>query len=287
MNEMKNDQRSLSNLDRSKPDWCPGCGNYTILLALKRAVDELGLDSANTVVVTGIGCGSKINHFIRTYGFEGLHGRALPVATGVKLANHKLNVIVISGDGDAYGIGGNHFLHTCRRNINLTYITQDNSIYALTKGQTSPTSPQGKKTNSTPFGVLEEPINPLALAITAGASFVARASSFKLDQMTGLIKQAIQHKGFSLVNVMQYCPSMNRENNPNWFNENTCEIGDHNKENKQEALVLTERKDKYPLGLFYQVQKPTYDEQEPQIKDVPLVDQKLETDVSDLLEEFN
>jgi len=278
---------SKMNLDRNKPQWCPGCGDFMILTALKRAIIDLGLKPENTVVVSGIGCGSKLPHFIRVYGFEGLHGRTLPVATGVKLANNKLNVIVVAGDGDAYGIGGNHFLHTCRRNINLTYITQDNSIYALTKGQTSPTSPRGKKTNSTPFGVLEEPVNPLSLGITAGASYVARGYSHELDHLTELIKSAVKHKGFSLVNVLQYCPSMNKQNTLEFFKENIIKMTDHDISNKEAALKLAERKDKLPIGIFYQIEKPAYDEGEPQIAKTPLVKQDIsKIDIDKMLEMF-
>jgi 2-oxoglutarate/2-oxoacid ferredoxin oxidoreductase subunit beta len=274
-------------LDRGTPGWCPGCGDYMILAALKRAVLELGLKPENVVVVTGIGCGSKINHFIKTYGFEGLHGRALPVASGIKLANDELTVIAITGDGDAYGIGGNHFLHSCRRNLNITYITQDNSIYALTKGQTSPTSSQGKKTNSTPFGVLEEPINPIALGILTGASFVARGYSHELEHLTELIKNAIIHKGFSLVNVLQYCPSMNKQNTLEFFKENVEKLTGNNISDKGEAIMLAERKDKLPIGLFYQVEKPTYEEGEPQISETPLVKQDISNvDIGKLLKKF-
>jgi 2-oxoglutarate/2-oxoacid ferredoxin oxidoreductase subunit beta len=278
---------NASNLDRGKPQWCPGCGDYMILMAVKRAIVELGLNPEETVIVSGIGCGSKLPHFVNVYGFEGLHGRALPVATGIKLANNKLNVIVVAGDGDAYGIGGNHFLHTCRRNINVTYITQDNSIYALTKGQTSPTSEQGKKTNSTPFGVLEEPINPLSLAVTIGASFVARGYSHELDHLTELIKNALQHKGFSLVNVLQYCPSMNKQNTLEFFKEKVEMLEGNDVGNKMEAIKLAERKDKLPIGVFYKVDKPVYDEQEPQIVDEPLVKQDIsQTDIKKMLEKF-
>ena len=283
--DVENEQ--TCNLDRGKPQWCPGCGDYMILMAVKRAIVELGLKPEETVIVSGIGCGSKLPHFVNVYRFEGLHGRALPVATGIKLANNKLNVIAVAGDGDAYGIGGNHFLHSCRRNLNITYITQDNSIYALTKGQTSPTSEKGKKTNSTPFGVLEEPINPIALGILTGASFVSRGYSHELDHLTELIKNALQHKGFSLVNVLQYCPSMNKQNTLEFFKEKVEILEGNDIGNKMEALKLSERKDKLPIGIFYNVDKPSYDEQEPQITDIPLVKQNIvNIDISKMLEMF-
>ena len=158
-----------------RPTWCPGCGNYVLLSTLKAVISELELQPENVVVVSGIGCGSKMPHFIKTYGFEGLHGRILPVATGIKLANKNLTVIAVGGDGDGYGIGGNHFIHAARRNIDITYIVQNNSVYGLTKGQYSPTSQKGFVSPTSPFGAIDEPVNPVSLAISSGATYVARA----------------------------------------------------------------------------------------------------------------
>src|SRR3989338_4848870 len=159
---------------KEAPTWCAGCGDFGILSIVKGAIADMGLDPKNTLIVSGIGCGSKLPHFVRAYGFEGLHGRPLPVATAAKIVNPNLNVIVTSGDGDTYGIGGNHFIHSMRRNIDITLIVENNEIYGLTKGQTSPTSPQGFVSNSTPSGALEIPVNPMSIALAMGASYVAR-----------------------------------------------------------------------------------------------------------------
>ncbi|MBT3582492.1 2-oxoacid:ferredoxin oxidoreductase subunit beta [Candidatus Woesearchaeota archaeon] len=264
------------------PTWCPGCGDYMILAAIRKSLQELKIPSKDVLIVSGIGCGSKMPHYVKAYGFEGIHGRALPVATGAKLANNKLHIIVVAGDGDAYGIGGNHFLHSCRRNINLTYITQDNSVYGLTRGQTSPTSPQGMKTNSTPFGALEQPVNPLTLAITQGATFVSQGASYNL-KLADTIKQAIKHKGFSLVNVLQLCPSFNKHNDIQWFNKNTKQI--KTQKNKYKAIEIAESS-KLPLGVLYQIKRKTYDEQEPQISKTPLVKQSLKVNINKMLNDF-
>jgi len=251
------------------------------------AITELGIESHNVLVVTGIGCGSKINHYVKAYGFEGLHGRVLPVATGAKLANHKLIVIGICGDGDAYGIGGNHFIHTWRRNLDITYITQDNSLYALTKGQTSPTSSKGFKSSSTPFGVIEEPINPLTTAITCGATYVGRGYAFEIDHLKELIKNGIKHKGFSLVNVLQPCPSFNKINTVGWYKERVYKI-DYDTSNKENSLKLArELGDKIPIGLFYRENKSTYHEEEPQLDEKVLVDKDVENiDINKSLDRF-
>src|SRR5689334_15163422 len=176
------------------PDWCPGCGDFSVLSALQLALFELGLQPHQVVVISGIGCSSNLPGFINTYGMHTLHGRALAVATGAALANHEMKVIVTGGDGDGYGIGGNHFLHTMRRNVDLTYIVMDNQIYGLTTGQVSPTSRMGMKTKSTPFGSVENPVNPIPMAIVCGATYVARGFSGQQKHLVALIKGAIQHR---------------------------------------------------------------------------------------------
>src|SRR5438105_5386845 len=183
------------------PDWCPGCGDFSVLAALQTALFELGLNPHQVVVISGIGCSSNLPGFINTYGMHTLHGRALAVGTGLKLANHELTVLVTGGDGDGFGIGGNHFIHTMRRNVDLLYIVMDNQIYGLTTGQTSPTSRVGMKTKSMPFGNIEAAVNPISLALAAGATFVARGFSGDQKHLTDLIKQGIQHKGFSFLDV--------------------------------------------------------------------------------------
>src|SRR6266403_1258099 len=183
------------------PDWCPGCGDFSVLSALQTALFDLGLKPHQVLVVSGIGCSSNLPGFINAYGMHTLHGRSLAVATGAKLGNHELKVICTGGDGDGFGIGGNHFVHTMRRNVDLTYIVMDNQIYGLTTGQCSPTSVKGMKTKSTPYGSVENPINPIPMAIVGGATYVARAFSGKQKHMVEMFKGAIQHKGFALVDV--------------------------------------------------------------------------------------
>ncbi|HEX4645317.1 MAG TPA: 2-oxoacid:ferredoxin oxidoreductase subunit beta [Verrucomicrobiae bacterium] len=200
------------------PDWCPGCGDFSVLSALQTALFELGLKPHQVVVISGIGCSSNLPGYINTYGMHTLHGRALAVATGVKMGNHELKVIATGGDGDGFGIGGNHFMHTMRRNVDLTYIVMDNQIYGLTTGQTSPTSRKGMKTKSTPFGNVENPINPIPLAIVGGATYVARGFSGKQKHLVELLKGAIQHKGFAFVDVFSPCVTYNKDNTYQFFN---------------------------------------------------------------------
>ena len=203
---------------RIHPDWCPGCGDFSVLSALQTALTELDLEPHQVCVVSGIGCSSNLPGYLNTYGMHTLHGRSLAVATGLKLANHELKVICTGGDGDGYGIGGNHFMHTMRRNVNLTYIVMDNQIYGLTTGQVSPTSVKGMKTKSTPYGSVENPINPVPLAIVGGATYVARAFSGKQRHMIDMMKGAIRHKGFALVDVFSPCVTYNKDNTYQWFN---------------------------------------------------------------------
>src|SRR5438093_1466369 len=203
---------------RIHPDWCLGCGDFSVLAALQTALLELGLKPHQVLVISGIGCSSNLPRFINTYGMHTLHGRSLAVATGAELANHELKVICTGGDGDGYGIGCNHFVHTMRRYVNLTYIVMDNQIYGLTTGQVSPTSVKGMKTKSSPHGSVENPINPIPMAIVGGATYVARAFSGKQKHMVEIFKRAIQHKGFALVDVFSPCVTYNKDNTYQWFN---------------------------------------------------------------------
>ena len=265
------------------------CGDFAILVALKQALVKAGVEPHNTVVCSGVGCGSKLPHFIKTYGFEGLHGRSLPPASAIKLANHGLTVVAVGGDGDGYGIGMGHFIHTCRRNIDFTYITQDNQIYGLTTGQTSPTSEKGYKSKSTPDGVLEEPVNPMALAISAGATFVARGFSGNLPHLSDLIYQGIQHKGFALIDVLQPCVSWNKLNTYEYFQKKVYKLEDekHNPSDKMAALTRAQEwKERIPIGVFYKETRPTYEDGLPMLKDGPLVKQSVQRDLSELLAEF-
>lgn len=276
---------------KEQPTWCPGCGDFTILSTLRNALAELQVDPDKTVIVSGIGCGSKTPHFVKTYGFEGLHGRLLPVAAGVKLANHELTVIGIGGDGDGYGIGGNHFIHAMRRNLDMTYIIQNNAVYGLTKGQYSPTSQKGFKSPSTPHGALEEPINPVALALTAGATFIARGNAMDILHLKQLIMAAVKHRGFSLIDVFQPCTTYNKIQTALWYRQNIYKLEDdksYNPEDKMAAYAKAyEWTPKIPVGVLYKVDKPTYEDGLPQIKDTPLVHQPIDNiDIAPLLERY-
>ena len=208
------------------PDWCPGCGDFGVLNSLQRAVAGLGLQPHQILTVSGIGCSSNLPGYFNSYGMHTLHGRSLAVATGAKLANHELTVIVTGGDGDGYGIGGNHFTHTARRNIDLTYIVMNNQIYGLTTGQVSPTSRDGMKTKSTPFGSVEMPVNPITSAIMNGATFVARGYSGDVRHLTDMMQQAIEHKGFALVDVFSPCVTFNLDNTHNFFKDRVVKLED-------------------------------------------------------------
>jgi 2-oxoglutarate ferredoxin oxidoreductase subunit beta len=248
------------------PDWCPGCGDFSVLSALQTALFELGLKPHEVLVISGIGCSSNLPGYINTYGMHTLHGRSLAVATGAKLGNHELKVIATGGDGDGYGIGGNHFTHTMRRNIDLTYIVMDNQIYGLTTGQTSPTSRKGMKTKSTPHGNVENPINPIPLAIVGGATYVARGFSGKQKHLVELIKGAILHKGFSLVDVFSPCVTYNKDNTYQFFNPRIkiLEEQGHDTSDFHKAMDKGyEWGEEIPIGLFWKrTDLPSLEEQE-------------------------
>ncbi|MCL5773405.1 MAG: thiamine pyrophosphate-dependent enzyme [Firmicutes bacterium] len=272
------------------PTWCPGCGNFAIWNAVKVALSELNVSPDNAIFVYGIGCSGNTSSFINVFGFHGIHGRSLPVATGIKLANHEAKVVAHAGDGDAYGIGACHFIHAMRRNIDITYIVHDNQIYGLTTGQASPTSLKGFRTKSTPEGVIDMPLNPIALAIDCGATYIARGYSGELKQLTQLIKDAITHKGFSLVDVFQPCVTFNFLNTYQWFQKKVYKLEDesHNPQDRDAAhRKAMEWGDRIPIGLFYKESRLTYEDELPQIKDMPLVRQSIEDiDISKLMEEY-
>ncbi len=274
-----------------KPDWCPGCGDYGVLNALQRALAELDIAPHNVLLVSGIGCSSNLPGFIRAYGFHGLHGRSLPVATGARLANHELTVIATGGDGDGYGIGAGHFVHTCRRNFNMTYLVMDNQIYGLTTGQASPTTEKDIRTKSTPEGTIEIALSPMALALTCGATYVARGFSGENLQLANLIKGAIEHKGFALVDVFSPCVTYNKHNTYPWFRERVYKLEDekHDPSNFQSAMEKAfEWGNRIPIGLFYKVERPTYEDEETALRSgVPLVKQPLRRDnLAAIMEEF-
>ena len=237
------------------PDWCAGCGDFGVLSCLQKACVDLGLKPHEILTVSGIGCSSNFPGFFNSYGMHTLHGRALAVATGAQMANHELKVIVTGGDGDGYGIGGNHFTHTSRRNVDLTYLVMDNQIYGLTTGQVAPTSALDMKTKSTPFGNVEAPFNPITAAIMNGATFVARGFSGDAKHLIQLMQQAIQHKGFALVDVFSPCVTFNHDNDYPFFKQRVTKLEDEGhdpgdwKAACEKAMVWG---DTIYTGLFFQ-----------------------------------
>ncbi len=251
---------------KTNPDWCKGCGDFGVLASLQRACAELGLKPHEITTVSGIGCSSNFPGFFHSYGMHTLHGRALAVATGVKLANHELTVITTGGDGDGYGIGGNHFVHTARRNVDLTYLVMNNQIYGLTTGQVSPTSEEGMKTKSTPYGSVEPPVNPITSAIMNGATFVARGYTGDGKQLVDLMMKAIRHKGFALIDIFSPCVTFNHDNTYEFFRPRVKSLEDEGhdphdwKAACEKGLIWG---DIIYTGLFFQRDAPTLDGQEP------------------------
>ncbi len=246
------------------PTWCPGCGDWGIGMAIKSGFAQLGLDPSSIAVVFGIGCSGNMNDFLNAYAIHALHGRALPNAIGVKLANHKMPVIAIVGDGDCYGEGGNHFLHACRGNHDITVIVHDNGVYGLTTGQVAPTASKGMKSKSTPSGIIETPVFPLTLALTQGATFVAQSFAGDLLHMVETIKKGITHKGFSVVNILQPCVTFNKVNTYQYYLKNSYKLPvEYNSHDYNGAIAkaLEMNGEKYPLGVLYEVDKPAYHEQ--------------------------
>lgn len=276
-----------------KPTWCPGCGDFGVLNGFLKAVKELEIDPKTLVVVSGIGCSSNFPHFVKSYGFHGLHGRIIPVATGIRLANPELTVVGAGGDGDGYGIGLGHLVHAMRRNIDITYIVMNNAIYGLTVGQASPTSEKGMVTKSTPEGVIEWPVNPMATALSAGATYISRGFSGDPNHLAELIKGGIQHSGFSLVDVFSPCVTYNKDNTYAWFRERVYKLEDESHDPTDQTAAFTranEWGERIPIGLFYRTEeKLTYEEEEPVLKKGPLVKQPLGLSKEQgraLLEEF-
>jgi 2-oxoglutarate ferredoxin oxidoreductase subunit beta len=263
-----------------EPDWCPGCGDFGVLAALQKALVELQIPTHQVVTISGIGCSSNLPGYIKTYGMHTLHGRALAVATGLKLANHELTVIVTGGDGDGFGIGGNHFVHSMRRNVDLLYIVMDNQIYGLTTGQTSPTSRLGMKTKSMPFGNIEAPINPISLALAAGATFIARGFSGDQTHLPELINHGIQHKGFSLIVVLSRCVTYNHVNSYLWVRPRVKKLEDDSVYDPADWTAAMEKSllwgEEIPIGKFFERSDvPTLHGAEPVLDEGPLVHRDL------------
>lgn len=272
------------------PTWCPGCGDFAIWRSLKLALAEANKEPHECVVVFDIGCSGNMADKIKVYGFHGLHGRAIPVAEGIKLANHEMPVLVVAGDGGGYGEGLGHLLHSIRGNHDITYIVHDNGVYGLTKGQTAPTSEQGFKSSSTPEGVIERPLNALGLALTAGATFVGRGFAAEGEHLTTLLKQAMNHKGFALLDVFQPCVTFNHVNTYEWYRERVYKIEEtkHDVKDWNKALAITLEEDKIPIGVLYQDEsRPAYHEKEPQLTKSSLVNASVEgADIVPLCEEY-
>lgn len=242
------------------PTWCPGCGDYGVLNAVLKAFADLSIDINNTVLVSGIGCSSRFPYFVKTYGMHTAHGRVLPVGAGVKMARPDMEVICFGGDGDGFSIGGGHVPHVVRKNTDITYILMDNSIYGLTKGQCSPTSQTGMVTVTTPYGAPDNPVNPLAFCLTYGATYVAQAYSSKPKMVQELVTKAIQHKGFSFVNIISPCPTFNKVNTFDSYKDMIDELPeDHDSSdlNAALAIALKAKEGRVPVGLLYQRQAPT------------------------------
>jgi 2-oxoglutarate ferredoxin oxidoreductase subunit beta len=248
--------------------WCPGCGNFSILKCVQTALNEIGKDPKDILMVGGIGQAAKLPQYISANAFCGLHGRALPAAAAAKMANTNLTVIVDTGDGDSYGEGGNHFIHNIRRNVDITHFTHDNQVYGLTKGQASPTSMAGMVTGVQVFGNINEPLNPVLMAIAAGAGFVARGFTGNLEQLISLMKQAIEYKGYALVDILQPCVSFNKLNTFAWYKERVYALNDsYDPKDKMAAMQKAmEFGGRIPTGLLYLEEKETFHAKNPVLK---------------------
>ncbi|NOZ21880.1 MAG: 2-oxoacid:ferredoxin oxidoreductase subunit beta [Planctomycetes bacterium] len=257
------------------PAWCPGCGNFAILKAFDKAIDAAGIDRDRLVLVSGIGQAAKFPHYTKANVFNGLHGRALPAATGIKLANHRLHVVITSGDGDMYGEGGNHLIHAMRRNIGVTAFVHNNQVYGLTKGQASPTSDYGFTTKIQTHGVILQPLNPLAIAIVEDCSFVARSFAGDAEHLQAMMEAALKHDGgFALLDILQPCVSFNKVNTFKWYRDRVRPIPDtHDPTDREAALRLAFTwGDEIPIGLYYRSDRPSFEARQPVLAEDTLCD---------------
>lgn len=271
--------------------WCPGCGNFGILNAVKKTLAKLDRHPKDILLVSGIGQAAKLPHYVRCNCFNGLHGRALPVAAAAKIANRNLTVLVTTGDGDCYGEGGNHLIHNIRRNTDITVIVHDNQIYGLTKGQASPTTDPDYVTKVQTEGVILEPLHPLEMAIALGAGFVARGYSLDTEHLSRLIGEGIKHKGFSLIDVLQPCVSFNKKNTYEWYTQRVYKVNDDGSYNPEDKMAAYEKShewgDRIPIGIIYKTEKETYEEKRGLSQGVPLVEEQIEDiDITSILSEF-
>jgi 2-oxoglutarate ferredoxin oxidoreductase subunit beta len=269
---------TISDYAGLQPAWCPGCGNFGILKAVNEALVGLGIEPHRVLLVSGIGQAGKLPHYTRGNVFNSLHGRPVPPAIGAKIANPDLVVIAVSGDGDAYGEGGNHFIHAARRNHDITYLVHNNQVYGLTKGQASPTSDAGFITKTTPEGAAN-PVNPIALAIVSGASFVARGFAGDSDHLAGIIKEGILHRGFSLIDILQPCVSFNHRNTFQWYRQRVYKLEDekgYDPADKKAALEKAlEWGERIPTGIIYSRELPVYEDGLPALREGALVSQAI------------
>lgn len=271
--------------------WCPGCGNFGILNAVKKMLAKLNKPPKDILLVSGIGQAAKLPHYVKCNCFNGLHGRALPVAAAAKIANRNLTVLVTTGDGDCYGEGGNHLIHNIRRNIDITVIVHDNQIYGLTKGQASPTTDPEYITKIQEEGVVLEPLHPLEMAVALGAGFVARGYSLDIEHLSWLMEEGIRHKGFSLIDVLQPCVSFNRKNTFEWYSKRVYKLNDDSSYNPEDKMAAYEKAhewgDRIPIGIIYKAEKETYEEKRGLSQRIPLVEEQIENiDVTSVLSEF-
>ncbi len=261
--------------------WCPGCGDFGVLAAMQKALVAVGAEPSTTAIVAGIGCSGKLGNYINSYNIHVTHGRTLPAALGLKLANRDLLVLAAGGDGDAYAIGMGHFMHALRRNVNVTYIVMDNHVYGLTKGQTSPTSESGFQTKTTPKGSIDRPVHPLMLAVSAGATFVAQGFSSWQPQLAKLIQMGIEHPGFALINVISPCVTYNKVNTYDWYKKTLSNLendSDYNPSRRTDALAKLDATDELVTGLIYREDSEPYEALLPGFKETPLVEQDWRMD---------
>ena len=279
---------STVQFDAYTPTWCPGCGDWGIRVGIKTALQQLGFDASKVFLSFDIGCSGNMNDFLNGYAMHGLHGRAIPAAIGMKVARPDMPVIAIGGDGGLYGEGGNHFIHACRGNHDITVIVHDNMVYGLTTGQVAPTAEKGFKSKSTPHGIIEQCVNPLALAITQGATFVSQGFAGDARLVIDIIKQAVSHKGFSLVNILQPCVTFNKVNTYQYYLQKTYKLDEtYDPSNAAEAVKKSMEvfEEKFPLGILYKSERPAYHEQIPQLAE-PLHSRERFTDFEKFENEF-
>jgi 2-oxoglutarate ferredoxin oxidoreductase subunit beta len=279
---------TMKDFKTEKATWCPGCGDFGVLNALQKAVINLGIEPDDIVVVSGIGCSGKISQHFGGYGFHSLHGRSLPVAQAVKLANKDLTVIAAGGDGDGFGIGMGHFIHAMRRNVDITYIVMDNHIYGLTTGQASPTSDVGFNTKTSPYGTVEAPIHPIQLALAQGCSFIAQGFSGNIKQLTTLIEKAIWHKGFSFVNVFSPCVTFNKVNTYEFYKQELVNLDEDESYDPHDRVLALQRvagRESLTVGLIYEdTTRPAFEDAVHGFPDEAIAKRDLTLSEADLAE---